>query len=86
MPRTFVAGLFLLVSIPMCAAVAVGAFLLADGALGRVVSRHDPVVVLSSGILGMWSVVLFGLLLEKAGNLADRYSQVKLRDASRSCA
>jgi hypothetical protein len=85
MSRTFVAGLFAVVSIPVCAAIAVGAFLLADGALGRVVSQHDPIVVLFSGVLGMWIVVLFGLLTETAGNLADRYCQAKILHASRSC-
>jgi len=70
--RTFVQGLFAVISLPVCSLCAAGAYVAATWLFAHTVARPGPYTVLVSGLFAMWSVVLFGFLLEQADSVANR--------------
>ena len=69
-PRTIAEFALAGLSVVVCAGLALGAYLAADGALDRAIPPDRPALTLVRGLVAMWAVVLFAWLLEQAERLA----------------
>lgn len=70
MPRkTLAECLYALLSLAICIALSAAAFLAVKWMYLQACSRSSPYDVLAIGLFGMWSVVLFGFLLETAESI-----------------
>jgi hypothetical protein len=88
--NTLAESLLALVSLPVCAGIAGGCCLGLRWALLQVLPSWHPSHVLLCGVVTMWSVVLFGMLLAGVERFASavrsQASDPLARHASRSAA
>ncbi len=73
--KTLAEGLFAIVSVPVCAGLALGAYMVANWLFALACPQASTYRVLVSGLFAMWGVVLFGLLFEESNRIAGGLSQ-----------
>lgn len=79
-PRSALATLLFLASVPVCATVAAGIVYLGDALLGDTIPYSCGKRGLVVGLMGIWGVVLFGFLMGQVDRLVTRIAHLSDSD------